>query len=133
MHLIGHGIGRMIHDLIVNPKNSPKYYHNRDAANKSKFTFLVDPTALRNAGICIERSRKTIPVSFQGSWDNLLAKTDGARAIDYIDFLLFVVPTLLVPLFDRVEVRSALLNLVKGCAIALQWNLTESLLVVMEK
>ncbi|CAO3654694.1 unnamed protein product [Mucor hiemalis] len=123
--------------MIVRPhKNSSPsstiFYYNRDGANKSIYTFNITPSALASAGVCIENSRKTIPVSFQGSWDNLISKTDGARAIDFIDFLLFVVPTLLVPLFDDVKVRNALLNLVKGCAIALQWNLTESLLTVME-
>ena len=88
---------------------------------------------MTDVGKCIEMSRSKIPVSFQGSWDNLIAKTDGARAVDFLDFLLFVVPTLIVPLFRSAPVRRALLNLVKGCAIALQWELTDSNINEMEK
>ncbi|OAD75291.1 hypothetical protein PHYBLDRAFT_64218 [Phycomyces blakesleeanus NRRL 1555(-)] len=43
------------------------------------------------------------------------------------------VPTLLVPLFSKAATRKALLALVKGCSISLQWNLNEELIVEMEK
>lgn len=42
-------------------------------------------------GKMIEESRKNISIAFQGSWDNLIAKLDGARAIDFLDLLLYVI------------------------------------------
>ncbi|KAI9476581.1 MAG: hypothetical protein EXX96DRAFT_507889 [Benjaminiella poitrasii] len=133
MHLIGHEIGKLIHKLLVLSNTTPSvnnyYYKNDDGSlSKDRYTFLIPKKDVLLAGTCIESSRSKIPVSFQGSWDNLILKTDGARAIDYIDFLLYVVPILLVPLLPKL----ALLALVKGCSIALQWDLNEDLLVEME-
>ena len=138
MHLLGHGIGKLIHKLIVlsNTTTTVSRYYVKNAVGsylKDRYTFSLKKRDILLAGKCIELSRSKIPVSFQGSWDNLLHKTDGARAIDYIDFLLYVVPTLLVPLFAKAATRKALLALVKGCAIALQWDLNEAMIVEMEK
>ena len=138
MHLIGLGIGKLIHALIVlsnTETDTTKYYSkNADGSfQKDQFPFSLPKRDVLLAGKCIEASRSKIPVSFQGSWDNLIQKTAGARAIDYIDFLLYVVPTLLVPLLPMAPARKALLSLVKGCSIALQWDLNEELIVEMEK
>ncbi|KAG2193951.1 hypothetical protein INT47_003521 [Mucor saturninus] len=135
MHLLGQGIGRFIFDVIVkvNQSNDTSYYSKKKGNfNKDAYTFKVSKKQLELVGDCITKSRANIPVSFQGSWDNLLSKIDGARAIDFLDFLLYVVPTLLVPLFEKTSVRKALLMLSRGCAIALQWELTDSLVQKME-
>lgn len=83
-------------------------------------------------GACIADSRKFIPVSFQGSFDNVFAKTDGTRGVDWLDFLLYVVPTIVVPSLPNREVKNAVLDLIKGCALALQWKLTTSLVDEIE-
>ncbi|OAD71018.1 hypothetical protein PHYBLDRAFT_148233 [Phycomyces blakesleeanus NRRL 1555(-)] len=138
MHLIGHGIGKLVHKLIVlsNTTTSTNNYYPRTADGslllKDRYTFSLQKKDVLSAGQCIELSRSKIPVSFQGSWDNLMLKTEGTRAIDYIDLLLYVVPTLLVPLFTKVATQKALLALVRGCSISLQWNLNEELIVEME-
>lgn len=136
MHLLGQGIGRFIYDIIVkvNKTNDTSYYAKKqNIFNKDGYTFKVPKAQLDLVGACITSSRASIPVSFQGSWDNLIEKTDGARAIDFLDFLLYVVPTLLVPLFPRTAVRKALIMLSRGCAIALQWELTGPLIQEMER
>lgn len=61
-----------------------------------------------------------------------MRKKDGVRAVDWLDFLLYVVPTLVVPYLPSTSAKKALLALVKGCALALQWRLTEDLLREME-
>ena len=138
MHLLGQGMGRLIHNLIITTcmtTGHTKYMHKKDddTFNMSGYSFAVVKKDLLEVGKCIEASRSKIPVSFQGSWDNLIVKTDGARAVDFLDFLLFVIPTLIVPLFRNTSARRALLSLVKGCAIALQWELDESMIKEMEK
>jgi hypothetical protein len=139
MHNLGQGIGRLMIKLIVDvnrhPNQKHSYYHKYEdgSANITGYTFKASFKDLESAGNMIQESRKLIPTSFQGSWDNLIAKLDGARAIDFMDFLLYVVPTLIVPVFTRQKVKSALLDLVRGCSIALQWELTENLIIEMEK
>lgn len=140
MHLIGQGVARLFYGLVVtanlSPNNQKKncfYKYPDNTYNKQQYTFLIPKQELINAGHCINISRCNIPVSFQGSWDNLINKIDGARAIDFIDFLLYVVPTLIVPLFARADVRKAVISLVRGCAMALQWEFTNSQIIEMEK
>ncbi|KAI8968632.1 hypothetical protein BDB01DRAFT_733094 [Pilobolus umbonatus] len=129
MHLLGQGIGRFVLKLIV-----PKYNVSFRPRNVDKaYTFFVDKKELEAAGHQIKESQKHIPTSFQGSWDNLIQKVDGARAIDFIDFLLYVIPTLIVPLLEGEIVKKVLLSLVRGCSIALQWDLTESLITEMQE
>ncbi|CAO3618584.1 unnamed protein product [Mucor hiemalis] len=132
MHMLGHGIGKLIYRLLVktNQGNEHLYFHNDKSAKHYPFT--IDKKQLLAAGKSIDASRAHIPVSFQGSWDNIINKLDGVRAVDYLDFLLFVVPTLLVPLLQKNKTRTAVMNLVQGCSIALQWELTEDSIVQME-
>ncbi|KAI9327957.1 hypothetical protein BD770DRAFT_334331, partial [Pilaira anomala] len=137
LHALGQGIARFVHEMVVkvnqNPKMTNFYSKNADGSfNSIEYTFKLNTRQLENVGTCIELSRSKIPVSFQGSWDNLIAKVDGARAIDFLDFLLYVVPTLIVPLFSKAATRKALLCLVRGCAIALQWEINENLIIEME-
>lgn len=139
MHNLGQGIGRFIIKLIVNVNRHPNQkhsYHHKFAdgsTNISGYTFKAPFKDLEIAGNMIEESRKNIPIAFRGSLDNLIAKLDDARAIDFLDLLLYVVPTLMVPVFTRQKVKTALLDLVRGCSIALQWELSENLIVEMEK
>ena len=114
LHALGQGLSRFVHEMVVkvnqNPKMTNYYTKNADGKfNSADYTIKLSTTQLENVGKCIELSRCKIPISFQGSWDNLIGKVDGARAIDFLDFLLYVVPTLIVPLFSKVAVRKALL------------------------
>ncbi|KAL0582365.1 hypothetical protein ABG067_007792, partial [Albugo candida] len=143
MHPIEQGMGRLVHKFIVlsnmissgstdKKDNSNNFrYSKKKNDYATDYTFKLDRKDLLDAGKCIENSRSKIPVSFQGSWDNLVKKTDGARAIDFIDFLLYALPTVFVPFFNSANTRKALLHLSRGCAIALQWELTEELIVEM--
>ncbi|GAA5804830.1 hypothetical protein HPULCUR_010338 [Helicostylum pulchrum] len=76
----------------------------------------------------IAKSRKYIPTSFQGSFDNVIEKTDGTRHVDWLDILLSCIHTIVVPYIEDAATKKALLSLVKGCALSLQWNLTEHML-----
>ena len=114
LHCFGQGVSRFVHEMIVkvnqNRKLTTFYSKKADGSfNTADYTFKLNAGQLENVGKCIELSRNKIPVSFQGSWDNLIAKVDGARAIDFLDFLLYVVPTLIVPLFSKAATRKALL------------------------
>lgn len=138
LHLIARGIGKHIYELItvdLDIKNNTHYFYTKSDNTKSSegYPFYIPKANLRKIGETIAKSRQYIPTSFQGSFDNLIAKTDGTRAVDWLDFLLYIVPTLVVPYLSNRVVQKALLALVKGCALALQWNLTDELINEMER
>ncbi|KAI7873167.1 uncharacterized protein EV154DRAFT_556372 [Mucor mucedo] len=43
-----------------------------------------------------------------------IARTDGSRAVDWLNFLLYVVPTLIIPQLPTQSSKTAILSLVKG-------------------
>jgi hypothetical protein len=134
LHLIARGIGRLVYDLVMVDisKNDIAYYTNADGSqNTIDYPFYINKNVLKDIGQTIVASRSSIPVSFQGSFDNIIAKIEGTRHVDWLDFLLYIVPTLVVPELPLAS-QAPLLALVKGCQLALQWDLTESLLVEME-
>ncbi|OAD66599.1 C2H2-type zinc finger transcription factor [Phycomyces blakesleeanus NRRL 1555(-)] len=135
LHLIARGIGKLVYDLIIVTltKETKFYYtHPDNTLNTTEYPFHIPRADLVTIGNCITSSQKYIPTSFQGSFDNVFAKIDGTRAVNWLDFLLFLVPTLVVPYLPNRAVKTALLSLVKGCALALQWTLTSELLDEME-
>ncbi|OAD65390.1 hypothetical protein PHYBLDRAFT_176157 [Phycomyces blakesleeanus NRRL 1555(-)] len=135
LHLIARGIGKLVYDLItVTLTKETKFYytHPDNTLNTIEYPFHIPRADLVTIGNCITSSQKYIPTSFQGSFDNVFAKINGIHAVDWLDFLLYLVPTLVVPYLPNRAVKTALLSLVKGCALALQWTLTSELLDEME-
>lgn len=115
-------------DLNIS-QNTVFFYTKQDGTKAVEgYPFFISRRNLVSIGESIARSRKYIPTSFQGSFDNIMAKTEGTRAVDWLDFLLYIVPTLVVPYLPNRTVQKAVLSLVKGCALALQWDLTEELI-----
>ncbi|OAD67250.1 C2H2-type zinc finger transcription factor [Phycomyces blakesleeanus NRRL 1555(-)] len=96
------------------------YTHPDDTLSTTEYPFFIPRTSLVTIGNFITSSRPYIPVSFQGSFDNVFSKIDGTRAVDWLDFLLYIVPTLVIPFLSNRAVKTAVLSLVKGCALALQ-------------
>ncbi|OAD80872.1 hypothetical protein PHYBLDRAFT_138425 [Phycomyces blakesleeanus NRRL 1555(-)] len=135
LHLIARGIGKLMYDLItVTLTKETKFYytHPDNTLNTTEYPFHIPRTDLVTIGNCITSLQKYIPTSFQGSFDNIFANIDGTRIVDWLDFLLYLVPTLVMPYLPNRAVKTALLSLVKGCALALQWTLTSELLDEME-
>lgn len=70
----------------------------------------------------VHNSRETIPASFEGNWER--AKGHN-RAVDWLDFLLYILPTIVIQHLKHTEAKDALMNLVYGCSIALQWSVSK--------
>lgn len=137
MHLIARGIGHQIYELItvgLDLRNNTHYFYvnNRGKKTHEGYPFYISKNNLKKIGASISESRQFVPTSFQGSFDNVINKTEGTRAVDWLDFLLYIVPTLVVPHLPNRTVRKAVLSLVKGCTIALQWALTNELIDEIE-
>lgn len=115
-------------------QNTIFFYTNHDGQkNVDSYPFFISKQSLVSIGKSLEESRQYIPTSFQGSFDNVIVKTEGTRAVDWLDFLLYIVPTLVVPFLKTRAAQQAILALVKGCSLALQWNLTEELITEMDR
>lgn len=133
MHTLSHGIGKHLYQLLTVDlypnKNTHFFYTQQDKSiSKNNYPFFIKRSDLKEIGLSITKSRKNIPTTFEGSFDNMIGNTEGVRAVDWQDFLLYIIPTLIVPLIESRSCRKAILALVRGCALSLQWNLTTDML-----
>ena len=139
LHLIARGIGKQVYELITitnlpASQGSLFYYTNNDGTkNTQDYPFYISRNDLKAIGESIAKSRKFIPTSFQGSFDNVIEKVDGTRHVDWLDFLLSCIHTIVIPYIADIATKKALLSLVKGCALSLQWHLTENMLHEIQK
>ncbi|KAI8638449.1 hypothetical protein BD408DRAFT_24452 [Parasitella parasitica] len=56
----------------------------------------------------------------------LFRKQGELELVDLGDFLLYLVPTLIVPKLRSLDAQQAMLKLVRGCAISLKWDISSS-------
>ena len=93
--------------------------------------FNSSPNHLKTAiGDLISKSKRTIPPTFDGCWD---PNFGYYRSVDYLDFLLFVTPTIIVDKLVDTRARNALMALINGCSLALQWSITKAEIDEMDR
>lgn len=129
MHLIAKGISTLVFNLLDPVKNS-KFMK---IGSTKTYTFTLKNSSVNSMDIILKKiynTRVDIPSAFEGSWDSAVG---FYRAVDYLDFLLYAVPTIVLPLVVDLGARNALMNLVNGCSISLQWNISESDISKMKK
>lgn len=80
----------------------------------------------------MEQSRERLPEGFRGCWRDMFSSVQY-RAVDWIDFLLYVVPTLVLDSLVDDQARAAIAALVKACTLALQWRITEADVQTIER
>jgi hypothetical protein len=122
MHLIGRGISILCFNLI-SPQNNEKFKSSSDEYTFDFQDVFRRAKPMEKISDHINMSRINIPTSFQGSWDGLQGFN---RAVDWLDYLLYAIPTLVVPRLKHQRSKKAIMDLVNGCAIALQWNITQT-------
>ncbi|KAI8967320.1 hypothetical protein BDB01DRAFT_734017 [Pilobolus umbonatus] len=132
MHLIGGGISKLILEMITvdnetNSRTRSKFFYIDQDGDKisDNYPFFISRSDLVKIA--------TIPVSFQGGWENIINKSAGVRMVDYVDFLLYAVPTIVCPFIRDRATCKALIALSTACSLALQWNITEQMIQQMEK
>jgi hypothetical protein len=125
MHLISLGLSKHFVELFEQYTKNP-YASSR--SRKATYPFTVPNDALVNAGKDMVSSRPYIPITgFNGNWKNIIERS--GRAVDWLDFILYIVPTLLIPKINddsslRREAKECLFNLVIVCHILQQWSMT---------
>jgi hypothetical protein len=131
-HLFAHGTSKHIIRLFEwGTKNVYKYDQYT-----TNYPFDIGRGMLEMAGQDMEASRRTIPrTHFDGNWKNPLNGTP--RGVDRLDFLLYIVPTLLIPRIspgrDGEPVKTIMNKLVIACHLALQWKIEPGELVLIER
>lgn len=117
-------ISKLCYDLI-SPNENQRFKIN----DSTEYTFDLNHSYGRSTlffetiDTYVNNSRVTIPTSFDGNWEQ--AKGHN-RAVDWLDFLLYIIPTLVIHQLKNREAKDALMNLVYGCSIALQWSISKS-------
>lgn len=101
--------------------------------NEESFPFWIPTSELKNIGKLVEESRATVPVTFASKWVDPIKYSGGNRAVDYVNLLLYILPTSFVPAFKNDRAKKPVLNLVKACAFSLKWELTSQNLRDMQR
>ncbi|OAD80198.1 hypothetical protein PHYBLDRAFT_59232 [Phycomyces blakesleeanus NRRL 1555(-)] len=81
IHGLCHRIGKQVWGLI-----GGKY--------GIKHSLFLPANVLKEIGVAMVATRKTVPTAFHGSWRNVSKYSRYFKTVDCADFLLFVVPTL---------------------------------------
>jgi len=116
MHFLGHGVAQQFWRLICGEFQSD---------GDEQHVFALRALQPETIGQLIEESRGTIPVAFQGTWKNVAKYSRRYRAVDWIDFLMHVAPTVILDNLKHEDTKRAAFSLLRACSIALQWHLTE--------
>lgn len=145
--MIGQGIAKHVFELLTvalgksyNHSTGLKYIPTKQELEDKQlknetdwpYTFDIPEHKLVEIGSLIEGSRATIPSVFSSKWENLIKQSGGNRGVDWIDFLLYMVPTLFVPALTHEATKKPLLLLSKACARALKWEITSTDLSAIE-
>ncbi|OAD70453.1 hypothetical protein PHYBLDRAFT_70627 [Phycomyces blakesleeanus NRRL 1555(-)] len=131
MHLLGHGTGQQLY-VALGGKFCPTIndggrnahgIHLQDRLKHHRYPFALD-VSLEDIDKAICASRADIPADFTGTWRSLKESNGKRKAVDWIDFLLFVVPTIVVDHFVFDRTKAAVMKLVTACRISQQWRIT---------
>ena len=130
LHMLGHGMGHLIYNLI-DPETNDFY----KAVGISTYSFDVDSVYsprefMSKVGEWNNASKVTCPTAFDYSFDK---RKGYYRAVDWQQFLLYIVPTIIVPRLLHAETQKALMKLVYAVSISLQKFISERDLTAMKK
>ncbi|KAI8878407.1 hypothetical protein K501DRAFT_228533, partial [Backusella circina FSU 941] len=59
-----------------------------------------------------QKTRRSIPTSYDGRWEDIITSIVRSRGVDYLDTFIYAIPTLVAPMFkDRPETQKAILSI----------------------
>lgn len=116
---------------------SPKYCDTyKYTGFENQYPFALTKQQFIEIKVCMDQSRKLIPASsFKGSWLSIELNSTKSlyRSADWLDFIVYCVPTLIVSQYRNFEVQNALLDVVRGIALSLQFSISEADIKEIEK
>ncbi|OAD66944.1 hypothetical protein PHYBLDRAFT_151882 [Phycomyces blakesleeanus NRRL 1555(-)] len=111
MHGLCHGISKQVWGLV-------------SGTYGTDHCFALSSGVWKEIGTAMYKTRNTIPTSFHGDWRDVYKNPGSFKAVDWADFLLFVVPTLVAECIGDATARNALLGLVQACNLLMSWELS---------
>ena len=96
--------------------------------NEAQYPFELSSAQAECLKVGMEKSRVLIPAgAFQGSFKpvNPANVKSLYRSVDWIDWFIYVVPTLVASLFVDETIQKAILALTRACGLSLQWVVTK--------
>lgn len=81
---------------------------------------------LKKIGKLVQKSKSTMPSSFNNNWNNPIKSHNGYRAVDWIDFLFHMLPLVFVPFIKSNDCKHALIKLSTALKLASQKQITEA-------
>ncbi|OAD65529.1 hypothetical protein PHYBLDRAFT_176119 [Phycomyces blakesleeanus NRRL 1555(-)] len=111
MHSICHGVAKQVWGLVTG-----KY--------GKKHLLVLSVGVQKEIGAAMVSTRKTIPTLFHGAWRDISKNAGYFKAVDWADFLLFVVLTLVAERIRNISARKTLLGLVQVCNLLMSWELS---------
>ncbi|OAD67991.1 hypothetical protein PHYBLDRAFT_173902 [Phycomyces blakesleeanus NRRL 1555(-)] len=84
-------------------------------ASMEKIILSFSLAAQKEIGTAMVSPRRSILTSFHGAWINIATRSGYFRAVDWADFILFVIPTLVAERVRDQAAHKALLDLVQIC------------------
>ncbi|KAL7309269.1 hypothetical protein PS15m_011378 [Mucor circinelloides] len=144
MHLLGQDLSKLLFNML-NPRTADNFLPLTPPSPSSSlssesqppfYTFRMFNSSSNHfktvIGGLISKSKRTIPPTFDGCWD---PNFDYHRSVDYLDFLLFVTPKIIVvdKFVDNRARNNALMAMINGCSLALQWSITKAEIDQMDR
>lgn len=122
MHLIGGGVAHLVFRFFDYSTRS-NYLGTK---GPTEYSFRLDALLQPRKGMetlhdLIKKCASKVPKSFEGSFK---AKFSFYRAVDWQNFLLVVIPNIMLRHIIQREAKDALMNLAKGYNLALRRELT---------
>ncbi|KAG2216617.1 hypothetical protein INT45_000417, partial [Circinella minor] len=114
MHLIGLGIGKQVWNLI-----SKKIY-----GDVKRNPFYLKPATQKKIGTAMKNSKHDLPTSFTTCTRDISSKTK-LKAIEWIDMMRYVVPTIITEHIKDKDAKKALLSLSLVSNIIFKKTITE--------
>ena len=126
LHMIDHGLGHLVCNLL-DPQENSRF----KVEGSNEYTFdVVQSNFFKSIQQYVEASKSTSPVSFNFSFD---FKKGCYRDVDWQFFLLHIVPTMIIPNLKYQAAKKALISLVNACSISLQRSISASELEDMKR
>lgn len=117
-------VSKLCFDMI-SPRNNSRF---KFVGNEDMYPFGLDSSDFNRIKISMDDSRSSIPADFSGSFNgmNLDNVRSIYRSVDWIAWLVYIVPTLVAPMFRTRAAVHAFIALSRGIQLSLQWSISES-------
>jgi hypothetical protein len=117
MHLFGQNLARRLREYF---RPYPERNVLPDVETRNYPFLLINNRTMKHVGQDMVLSRPLLAGHFDGNWTDI--SSGSSRAVDWLDFLLYALPTLVIPYLQNKKTKEILNNLVIACHLSLRWE-----------